>query len=102
MESVLVVDFKCKEGMVEETGKLLREGLVETRSFDGCNSIEVYFEEKTATYTLIEDWKSLEHYEIYLQWREDGGIAEMLEPLIVDGLEGFKARIKWLGAVTDI
>ena len=102
MESVLVVDFKCKEGMVEETGKLLREALVETRSFDGCNSIEVYFEENTMTYTLIEDWKSLEHYGVYLQWREDGGIAEMLEPLIVGGLEGFKAGIKWLGAVTDI
>ena len=102
MESVLVVDFKCKEGMVEETGKLLREALVETRSFDGCNSIEVYFEENTMTYTLIEDWKSLEHYEIYLQWREDGGIAGTLEPLIVGGLEGFKAGIKWLGAVTDI
>ena len=25
MESVVVADFKCKEGMVEETGKLLRE-----------------------------------------------------------------------------
>ena len=102
MESVLVVDFKCKEGKVEETEKLLREGLVETRGFDGCNSIEVYFEEKTMTYTLIEDWKSLEHYERYLQWREDGGIADLLEPLVVGGLEGFKASIKWLGAVSDI
>ena len=102
MESVVVVDFKCKEEMVEETGKLLREGLVETRGFDGCNSIEVYFEEKTMTYTLIEDWKSLEHYERYLQWREDGGIADLLEPLVVGGLEGFKASIKWLGAVSDI
>lgn len=102
MESVVVVDFKCKEGMVEETEKLLREGLVETRSFDGCNSIEVYFEEKTMTYTLIEDWKSLEHYERYLQWREDGGIADLLEPVLVGGLEGFKASIKWLGAVSDI
>ena len=102
MESVVVVDFKCKEGMVEETGKLLREALVETRSFDGCNSIEVYFEENTMTYTLIEEWKSLEHYERYLQWREDGGIADLLEPVLVGGLEGFKASIKWLGAVSDI
>ena len=86
----------------QETEKLLREGLVETRGFDGCNSIEVYFEEKTMTYTLIEDWKSLEHYERYLQWREDGGIADLLEPLVVGGLEGFKASIKWLGAVSDI
>ena len=54
------------------------------------------------TYTLIEDWKSLEHYERYLQWREDGGIADLLEPVLVGGLEGFKASIKWLGAVSDI
>ena len=50
MESVVVVDFRCKDGMIEETGKLLREAMEETRRFDGCNSIEVYFEEKTMTY----------------------------------------------------
>ena len=59
-----------------------------TRGFDGCNAIDVYFEEKTNTYTLIEDWDSLEQYEVYLQFREDGGIAELLIPfLLMDGRE---------------
>ena len=87
MKSLVVVDFKCKEGMVEETGKLLRKALSETRSFDGCNSIKVYLQEKTKTYTLIEDWESLEHYKTYLQWREYEGIAEILDPLVVDRWE---------------
>ena len=36
--------------------------------------------DKTKTYTLIEDWDSLEQYETYLQWRIDTGIADLFKP----------------------
>ena len=102
MDCVVIADFKCKEGMAAEMGNVFREALVVTRGFDGCNAIDVYFEEKTNTYTLIEDWSSLEQYEVYLQFREDGGIAELLDPILADGWKGVKASIKRLGNITDI
>ena len=102
MDCVVIADFKCKEGMAAEMGNVFREALVVTRGFAGCTAIDVYFEEKTNTYTLIEDWVSLEQYEVYLQFREDGGIAELLDPILADGWEGVKASIKRLGNITDI
>ena len=68
MDCVVIADFKCKEGMAAEMGNVFREALVVTRGFDGCNAIDVYFEERQIL-TLIEDWDSLEQYEVYLQFK---------------------------------
>ena len=56
-----------------------------------------YYEEKTNTFTLIEDWASLENYETYLQWRIDTGIADILNPLLVGGWDGVVSSVKRLG-----
>ena len=72
MEYLVLADFKTKQGMANDMAAIFKEALVETRAFEGCNAIDVYFEEKTSTFTFVEDWKSLEHYEKYLQWRIDG------------------------------
>ena len=76
--------------------------LVETRAFDGCNAIDVYFEEKTSTFTLVEDWQTLEHYEKYLQWRIDGGIAELLNPILDGGWDSVVNSVKRLGKAQAI
>ena len=102
MDFVVIADFKCKDGMASEMSSVLREALIVTRGFDGCNATDVYFVEKTNTYILIEDWDSLEQYEVYLQFRKDGGIAELLDPILADGWGGVKASIKQLGNITDI
>ena len=101
MDCVVIADFKCKEGMAAEMGNVFREALVVTRGFDGCNAIDVYFEEKTNTYTLIEDWDSLEQYEVYLQFRR-WWYSRAVRSILANGWEGVKASIKRLGNITDI
>ena len=86
MEYLVLADFKTNQGMADDMAAIFKEALVDTRAFDGCNSIDVYFEEKTSTFTLVEDWKSLEHYETYLQWRIDGGGISAFIPLKVSGI----------------
>ena len=71
-------------------------------AFDGCNAIDVYFEEKTSTFTLVEDWQTLEHYEKYLQWRIDGGIAELLNPILDGGWDSVVNSVKRLGKAQAI
>ena len=102
MDCVVIADFKCKEGMAAEMGNVFREALVVTRGFDGCNAIDVYFEEKTNTYTLIEDWDSLEQYETYLQWRIDTGIADLLNPILESGWDSVVNSVKRLGIKESI
>ena len=60
MEYLVLADFKTNAGMSDDMAAIFKEALVQTRAFDGCNAIDVYFEEKTTTFTLVEDWASLE------------------------------------------
>ena len=97
MEYLVIADFKVNDGMADDMANVFKEALVDTRAFEGCNAIDVYYEEKTNTFTLIEDWASLENYETYLQWRIDTGIADILNPLLVGGWDGDVSSVKRLG-----
>ena len=46
MEYLVLADFKTKQGMANDMAAIFKEALVETRAFEGCNAIDVYFEEK--------------------------------------------------------
>ena len=102
MEYLVLADYKTKQGMANDMAAIFKEALVETRAFEGCNAIDVYFEEKTSTFTLVEDWKSLEHYEIYLQWRIDGGSADLLDRVLEGGWLSVIDSVKSLGSTLDI
>ncbi|MEO1079096.1 MAG: antibiotic biosynthesis monooxygenase [Pseudomonadota bacterium] len=102
MSYLVSVDFPCKEGMAETVEGMLRGALKDTRAFDGCQSIDVYFEEDTNTFTALEVWDSADHYRVYQKFRTDQGIAEALAPVIEGGWEGVVAAVKWLGPKTDI
>ena len=97
MEYLVISDFKVNDVMADYMANVFKEALVDTRAFEGCNAIDVYYEEKTNTFTLIEDWASLENYETYLQWRIDTGIADILNPLLVGGWDGVISSVKRLG-----
>ena len=102
MEYLVLADFKTNAGMSDDMAAIFKEALVQTRAFDGCNAIDVYFEEKTTTFTLVEDWASLEQYETYLQWRIDTGIADLLDPILDGGWQGVVESVKRLGKVQAI
>lgn len=78
MNNLVLATFPAQAGKLENLKNLFREKLVETRAFEGCLSIEVYVEEGTETIHLVEDWESLAHYEKYLQWRIETGLADLL------------------------
>lgn len=102
MGYLVVVDFKCKDGAAETMGEMLRAALPDTRSRDGCQNVDVYFDEGANTYTALEVWDSADHYRAYLKARTDEGIAEVVDPVLEGGWEAVVASVKWLGAKTDI
>ena len=87
MNNLVLATFPAQAGKLETLKNLFREKLVETRAFEGCLSIEVYVQEDTETIHLVEDWESLAHYEKYLQWRLETGLADLLEPILEGGFE---------------
>lgn len=102
MGYLVSVDFKCREGAAETVGELLRAALPDTRSRDGCQSLDVYFDASANTYTAHEVWDTAEHYRNYLQSRTDEGIADVVDSLLDGGWAGVVAGVKWLGTKTDI
>jgi len=93
MKNLVIVSFPAKEGMMDNLKETLKVALPETRSFDGCISVDTYIEESTDTIHLIEDWESLEHQAKYLNWRVETGLLDVLEPLLKNGASSLKATI---------
>ena len=93
MKNLVIVSFPAKEGMMDNLKETLKVALPETRSFDGCISVDTYIEESTDTILLIEDWESLEHQAKYLNWRVETGLLDVLEPLLKNGASSLKATV---------
>jgi len=93
MKNLVIVSFPAKEGMMDNLKETLKVALPETRSFDGCISVDTYIEESTDTIHLIEDWESLDHQAKYLNWRVETGLLDTLEPLLKNGASSLKATV---------
>ena len=93
MKNLVIVSFPAKEGMMNDLKEMLKNALPETRSFDGCISVDTYIEESSNTVHLIEDWETLEHQADYLKWRVETGLLNILEPLLKEGAASLKARV---------
>ena len=93
MKNLVIGSFPSKEGMMNDLKEMLKNALPDTRSFDGCISVDTYIEESSNTVHLIEDWETLEHQADYLKWRVETGLLDILEPLLEEGAASLKARV---------
>tara|TARA_Y100001970_G_scaffold259536_1_gene340621 strand:- start:538 stop:843 length:306 start_codon:yes stop_codon:yes gene_type:complete len=93
MKNLVIVSFPAKDGMMDDLKDTLKSALPDTRSFDGCISVNTFVEESSNTIHLIEDWETLDHQAKYLNWRVETGLLDILEPLLEGGAAGLKATI---------
>ena len=62
--------------------------LVETRAYDGCVSVETYVDaDSPDTVVLIEERESRKQNELYMAWRIESGMVEMMTPILAAPLE---------------
>ena len=93
MQNLIIASFIAAEGKFDSLEEILKQSLPDTRAFDGCLQLDVYQEEGTSTFTIVEDWSSFEKYDEYLAWRMEGGMAELLDDLLEGGFPaGFKVQ----------
>ena len=79
MKNLVIVSFPAKEGMLDDLKETLKAALPDTRSFDGCISVDTYIEDSTNT--------------VHLNWRIETGLLDVLEPLLSGGAGGLKAIV---------
>ena len=78
MKNLVIVSFPAKADTLETLKQSLKEALPDTRSYDGCISVDTFIDKSSNTVHLIEDWESLEHQANYLNWRIETGLLTAL------------------------
>ena len=87
MSQTVHVVFPCNEGLGAGLVEALKSALVDTRAFDGCESIEVYVDaDEPDKVILWEKFATRAHHEAYLAWRVETGLLDMLAPILAEDL----------------
>jgi quinol monooxygenase YgiN len=83
MSVTAILDLQFKPDRVDDALALVRRILVDTRAFDGCESVTVVQDQTDPAHILaIEIWASAEHDAAYRAWRAgDGAITDLPELL---------------------
>lgn len=99
MSHTAIAEFPCNEGQGQALVALLKEALVDTRAFQGNQSIEVYTDQENPDLVILwEKWGARSDYDAYLAWRMETGLMDVLAPF----MDTAKLRIVNLDAHPDV
>jgi quinol monooxygenase YgiN len=77
MSVVILLDFRMKPDVVEESMQLFKKVLPDTRAYPGCEGVDVYSNADDPTNIVFyERWQSPELYKKYLAWRTETGFMD--------------------------
>ncbi len=83
MSVIVIVNLSVKEESLDEFKKFFKEILPDTRSFEGCQGIQLYQNKEVPTkFTIHAKWVSEESQKKYMEWRVQNGSLEKLMPMM--------------------
>lgn len=88
MEIKIIAEFRVKADQTEAFKTLLGSALVDTRSFKGCRSVDIYEDSEIPVFYALSNWDSHSDYDKYLAWRTEQGMGDLLDSLLVGGFPG--------------
>lgn len=79
MSVTVLLEAPVKPEEVSNMKSYLAEVLPSTRSYEGCQAMDVYFNsEDENNMVVVERWDSRQHHEKYLGWRKETGVMDKL------------------------
>ncbi len=79
MSVLVLVEAPVKSEDVSNMKSYMAEILPDTRAYDGCQAIDVYFTTgDEGNMVLVEHWDSRPHHEKYLGWRTETGVMDKI------------------------
>ncbi len=83
MTCIVVLEATAKKGKGVQLVETFRTILPDTRSKEGCQSVEVTVNlDDPDNLVLVERWASRKSYESYLAWRQERGDLDNLMTLL--------------------
>jgi len=76
MAVMVSVEMKFKPESAEKMLETMKEALVDTRGFEGCQELKSYYETATHSLLFVEIWDSAEAQQAYLGWRVESGFID--------------------------
>lgn len=75
MSVLVLLEAQVKPEDVSNMKSYLTEILPESRTYEGCQAMDMYFNtENENSMVIIERWDSRSHHEKYLGWRTETGV----------------------------
>ena len=85
MSVMIIFETRTKSKEISNMKSYLDEILPDTRAYDGCQSLDVYFNtEDTGNMVMVEFWDSRAHYEKYLNWRTETGVMDKVGAMLAE------------------
>lgn len=79
MSVVVLLEMQVKPEAVAEVKASLKAILPDTRSYAGCQGIDIYSNlDNGGNLVFYERWESRDHYQKYLNWRTETGVLSQL------------------------
>ena len=83
MSIIVIANLSAKEESLEELKKYLKEILPDTRSFEGCQGVQLYENKESPTkLTIHAKWVSEEAQKKYVAWRMETGALNKLMTML--------------------
>ena len=83
MSVTVLLDLNAKPDSIEALKKIFAEILSDTRSYDGCEGLDVKVNnDDPNNLVIIGRWQSRPHYEKYFAWRQETGLIDRLGPVL--------------------
>ena len=78
MSVMVTLELPAKPARVSEFLDVMRAALVDTRAYEGCESVETFVEESTGSVLLVELRETAEHQQTYMKWRMETGLMDAI------------------------
>ena len=83
MSVMVLLEAPVKAEKISNMKSYLAELLPDTRAYDGCRGMDVYFDtEHEGNMVVVEHWQSRPHHEKYLGWRTETGVMDKLGAML--------------------
>jgi quinol monooxygenase YgiN len=79
IKSVLVtLELPAKVETLDEFLAVMKDALIDTRAYAGCEKVATYVEQDTGNVFLVEHWESAQHQVAYMGWRMETGLMDAI------------------------
>ena len=73
---MVIVKLSIKSELFDKAIEFIKERIVETRAFEGCQKCEIAASKEDSDIIIYEIWDTFDDQKKYVEWRTETGVLE--------------------------